>query len=103
MKANIKIFIIGLFLCQFSFVSAQSNAIKTDSTANSTKSKKQLYIENYIANFPYKNSDIYEVIKQTNLWDTTGTVPVISANTISANRKPIIKTEEKPTFELEQK
>lgn len=44
-------------------------------------------MENYIANFPYKNSDIYEVIKQTQLWDTTGTVPVISANTIAVNRQ----------------
>ena len=102
MKTNIQFFIIALVLSQSSFVSAQLNTITADSTFT-IKSKKLLYIENYIANFPYKNTDIYVVIKQTNLWDTTGVVPVISLNTISANRKPIIKTEEKPSFEIEQK
>jgi hypothetical protein len=84
-------------------VIAQSSDVKTDSTPTKAKSKKLVYIENYIANFPYKNSDIYEVIKQTNLWDTTGIIPVINANTISINRKPIIKTEEKAIVEIEQK
>lgn len=82
---------------------AQNISNKTDSLSAKSKSKKQIYIENYIANFPYKNSDIYEVIKQTNLWDTTGTVPVISANTISANLKPKIYTEQKSEIKSEQK
>lgn len=60
-------------------------------------------MENYIANFPYKNSDIYEVIKQTQLWDTTGTVPVIDPFVISFNKKPTIKTEKKAVFEIEEK
>lgn len=82
---------------------AQNNFNKTDSLASKPKSKKQIYIDNYIANFPHKNSDIYEVIKQTHLWDTTGTVPVISANTISANLKPKIYTEQKSEIKSEQK
>ncbi len=44
---------------------AQRNTANLDSLAARPKSKKQIYIDNYIANFPYKNSDIYEVIKQT--------------------------------------
>lgn len=80
---------------------AQNISNKTDSLSAKSKSKKQIYIDNYIANFPYKNSDIYEVIKQTNLWDTTGVVPVINVNTISVNRKPIVAKDNK--LEIEQK
>ena len=89
---------IGFILCFTFNALAQSNSINTDSISAKPKTKKQIYIDNYIANFPYKNSDIYGVIKQRNLWDTTGVVPVINANTISINRC-INKTEllnEKP-------
>jgi hypothetical protein len=55
-------------------------------TKDSTnKTKKQEYIENYIANFPYKNSEIYPVICNISLWDTSGSVPVININTIMMN------------------
>ncbi len=81
------IIVISLFLIgATSSLFAQSNSNKTDSLCTKTKSKKQIYIDNYISNFPYKNSDIYEVIKQAHLWDTTGLVPVINTNTISMNR-----------------
>ncbi len=82
---------------------AQSNTPNPDSLDAKPKSKKQIYIDNYIANFPYKNSDIYEVIKQTHLWDTTGTVPVISPNTISANLKPKLYLDNKSEIKTEQK
>ena len=82
------IIVISFFLIgTASSVFAQTKTANQDSLASKPKSKKQIYIDNYIANFPYKNSDIYEVIKQTQLWDTTGTVPVISANTIAVNRQ----------------
>ncbi len=73
-------------LCFTCNLIAQGNKLETDSTAKTNKSKKLIYIDNYIANFPNKNLDIYAVIKQIHLWDTTGVVPVISANTIMANR-----------------
>jgi hypothetical protein len=82
-------------------VFAQTNMSNQDSLTTKPKSKKQIYIDNYIANFPYKNTDIYEVIKQTNLWDTTGVVPVINVNTISVNRKP--KVAKDNNLEIEQK
>lgn len=88
------IIVISFFLISTaSSVFAQRNKPNPDSLAVKSKSKKQIYIDNYIANFTYKNSDIYEVIKQTQLWDTTATVPVISANTIMVNRV-INKTEQ---------
>jgi hypothetical protein len=63
-------------------------------TKDSTnKTKKQEYIENYIANFPYKNSEIYPVICIISLWDTSGSVPVININTIMMNMER--KTEKK--------
>jgi hypothetical protein len=63
-------------------------------TKDSTnKTKKQEYIENYIANFPYKNSEIYPVICNISLWDTSGSVPVININTIKMNMER--KTEKK--------
>jgi hypothetical protein len=63
-------------------------------TKDSTnKTKKQEYIENYIANFPYKNSEIYPVICNISLWDTSGSVPVININTIMMNMER--KTEKK--------
>ena len=63
-------------------------------TKDSTnKTKKQEYIENYIANFPYKNSEIYPVICNFSLWDTSGSVPVININTIMMNMER--KTEKK--------
>jgi hypothetical protein len=63
-------------------------------TKDSTnKTKKQEYIENYIANFPYKNSEIYPVISNISLWDTSGSVPVININTIMMNMER--KTEKK--------
>jgi len=98
------IIVISFFLISTaSSVFAQRNTFNPDSLDAKPKSKKQIYIENYIANFPYKNSDIYEVIKQTNLWDTTGTVPVISANTISANLKPKIQFYQQSEIKTEQK
>jgi hypothetical protein len=68
---------------------------QTKDTANTAKSKtkKQEYIENYIANFPYKNSEIYPVICNISLWDTCGSVPVINMNTIMMNMER--KTEKK--------
>ncbi len=60
---------------------------------NTNKTKKQEYIENYIANFPYKNSEIYPVICNVSLWDTSGSVPVININTIMMNMER--KTEKK--------
>ncbi|MEI6524268.1 MAG: hypothetical protein WCO37_12320 [Bacteroidota bacterium] len=57
------------------------------------KTKKQEYIESYIANFPYKNSEIYPVICNISLWDTSGSVPVININTIMMNMER--KTEKK--------
>jgi hypothetical protein len=80
------IFRLSFLIVTTSFAFAQNNTISQDSLATKPKTKKQIYIENYIANFPYKNTDIYEVIKQRNLWDTTGVVPVINAHTISINR-----------------
>jgi hypothetical protein len=63
-------------------------------TKDSTnKTKKQEYIESYIANFPYKNSEIYPVICNISLWDTSGSVPVININTIMMNMER--KTEKK--------
>ena len=63
-------------------------------TKDSTnKTKKQEYIENYIANFPYKNSEIYPVICNISLWDTSGSVPLININTIMMNMER--KTEKK--------
>ena len=63
-------------------------------TKDSTnKTKKQEYIENYIANFPYKNSEIYPVISNISLWDTSGSVPVINMNSIMMNMER--KTEKK--------
>ena len=63
-------------------------------TKDSTnKTKKQEYIENYIANFPYKNSEIYPVVCNISLWDTSGSVPVININTIMMNIER--KTEKK--------
>jgi hypothetical protein len=63
-------------------------------TKDSTnKTKKQEYIENYITNFPYKNSEIYPVICNISLWDTSGSVPVININTIMMNMER--KTEKK--------
>ncbi len=63
-------------------------------TKDSTnKTKKQEYIENYIANFPYKNSEIYPVICNISLWDTSSSVPVININTIMMNMER--KTEKK--------
>lgn len=98
------IIVISSFLLSTAFsVFAQRISSNSDSLDAKPKSKKQIYIDNYIANFPYKNSDIYEVIKQTNLWDTTGTVPVISANTISANLKPKIYIERQSEIKVEQK
>lgn len=95
----ISFFLIGSTSCVF----AQDNMIKQDSLAVKAKSKKQIYIDNYIANFPYKNSDIYAVIKQSHLWDTTGVAPLINVNTISVNRKPMIKIDYKPAREIERK
>jgi hypothetical protein len=68
---------------------------QTKDTVNTAKSKtkKQEYIENYIANFPYKNSEIYPVICNISLWDTSGSVPVININTIMMNVER--KTEKK--------
>ena len=60
---------------------------------STNKTKKQEYIENYIANFPYKNSEIYPVISNISLWDTSGSVPVININTIMMNMER--KTEKK--------
>jgi hypothetical protein len=60
---------------------------------STNKTKKQEYIENYIANFPYKNSEIYPVICNISLWDTSGSVPVININTIMMNMER--KTEKK--------
>lgn len=98
------IIVISSFLISTAFsVFAQTNTSSQDSLDFKPKSKKQIYIDCYIANFPYKNSDIYEVIKQTNLWDTTGTVPVISPNTISANLKPKIYIEHKSENKSDQK
>jgi hypothetical protein len=98
------IIVISFFLTSTaSSVFAQTNTSNQDSLACKPKSRKQIYIDNYIANFPYKNSDIYEVIKQTNLWDTTVTVPVISANTISANLKPKLYLDNKSEIKTEQK
>jgi hypothetical protein len=63
-------------------------------TKDSTnKTKKQEYIESYIANFPYKNSEIYPVISNISLWDTSGSVPVINMNSIMMNMER--KTEKK--------
>ncbi len=98
------IIVISFFLISTaSIVFAQTNTSNQDSLASKPKSKKQIYIDNYIANFPYKYSDIYEVIKQTHLWDTTGAVPVISPNTISANLKPKMDIEHKSENKSEQK
>lgn len=98
------IIVISFFLTSTtSSVFAQVNKVNPDSLASKPKSKKQIYIDNYIANFPYKNSDIYEVIKQTHLWDTTGIVPVINANTISANLKPKMYKEAEPEYKSEKK
>jgi hypothetical protein len=57
------------------------------------KTKKQEYIESYIANFPYKNSEIYPIICNISLWDTSSSVPVININTIMMNMER--KTEKK--------
>ncbi len=68
--------------------------IAISQTKDSTnKTKKQEYIENYIANFPYKNSEIYPVICNISLWDTSGSVPVINMNSIMMNMER--KTEKK--------
>jgi hypothetical protein len=92
-----------LLISTASSVFARTNTSNQDSLASKPKSKKQIYIDNYIANFHYKNSDIYEVIKQTQLRDTTGTVPVINANTISANLKPKIYIEQQSEIKTKQK
>lgn len=98
------IIVISFFLKSTAFsVFAQSNTSNPGSLEAKPKSKKQIYIENYIANFPYKNSDVYEVVKQTHLWDTTGAVPVISPNTISANLKPKIHIDQQSEIKTEQK
>ena len=69
-------------------------SVAISQTKDSTnKTKKQEYIENYIANFPYKNSEIYPVICNISLWDTSGSVPVININTIMMNMER--KTEKK--------
>jgi|688.fasta_scaffold824705_2 hypothetical protein len=82
MKSNLVVLIstIVIFFCTVSIA-------QTKDTANTVKSKtkKQEYIENYIANFPYKNSEIYPVICNISLWDTSGSVPVININTIMMN------------------
>jgi len=101
MKTKMILLLIILSPCFLVF--GQSYDVKTDSITTTAKSKKQFYIENYIANFPYKNSEIYQIIKQKNLWDTTGTVPVIDPIIISFNEKPSLKTMEKPVFEKEPK
>jgi hypothetical protein len=101
MKIKTILLVILLSHCCYAF--AQSNEAKSDSATTATKSKKHIYIENYIANFPYKNSEIYESIKQIALWDTTGAVPVIDPFVISFNKKPTIKTEKKAVFEIEEK
>jgi len=103
MKPIFKIFLLSLILTNCSNAFAQNKQENDTTQLVISKSKKTLYIENYIANFPYKNTDIYVVIKQTNLWDTTGTVPVINANTISANLKPKIYLNNKSENKSEKK
>jgi hypothetical protein len=66
---------------------------KENTNTAKSKTKKQEYIESYIANFPYKNSEIYPVICNFSLWDTSGSVPVINMNTIMMNMER--KTEKK--------
>ena len=84
MKTTFKLFLLGFIVCNCSLI-AQTNNTKTAINEATAKSKKIIYIENYISNFPYKNSEIYPVICNTSLWDTTGAVPVINLNTIMIN------------------
>jgi hypothetical protein len=43
------------------------------------------------------------LIKQTQLWDTTGVVPIISANTIMAHKKIETVEQNKLTIKKEEK
>ena len=98
MKTKYKILIVG-FIVSNSNLFAQTITPKSASSEPTAKSKKLNYIENYIANFPYKNSDIYPVISNVSLWDTTGAVPVIDINTIMMNQKPTINGSRNSVFE----
>ena len=90
MKSNLIVLISTIVICFCTVSIAQTKDVINTAKP---KTKKQEYIENYIANFPYKNSEIYPVICNFSLWDTSGSVPVINMNTIMMNMER--KTEKK--------
>jgi hypothetical protein len=94
MKSLNKSFLLGFFLINACYVFGQSGHSISDSTIQISKSKKLIYIENYIERFR-SDKELYDVLKRVELWDTSGVVPVIDPITIQANRRPMEMEETK--------